>query len=247
MELIVSYLNKFQTTGAKTAIIASAVCATGLTAYYAFFSGSSSNSKLAPAVTEEEARKILTSIVEKVKSTEPKLVQFAEGIKQQLAMQGQEIDTVQLYKSLCLPHLETAIRDIQQVVLDEYDVDDDEFEEAVTTYLDAGDEQIVELSKILKKVYQRFGGEVPDDEEESQAVTTTSTSQQKSGSLSKSSKKKTISLNDLLQLLQLLSERILATTSEYAEEFVSQYGKQTSMSQSLALTFQGGLVEKTQL
>lgn len=222
---------------AKNALIVSSLALVSLITYYSI-SGKSSKSDLAPAVTEEEAREILRAIVDRVKLTVPRLIKFGEGIKQQIAMSGQEIDDKQLYKSVLLPHLETGIRDIEQAVLDEKNVDNDEFEEAVNVYCAAGDQELINLASTLKKIYVNFGGEV---EEESAEV---DSAEPKSGKLKKSSSKTEMSLEQVVEFLQLLSNAVLENTDEYARQFVAANGPPNDM-MSLQ-NFQLGLMQITE-
>lgn len=200
--------------GAKNAMYLSGLAAVGMIAYYSLTAKSSSRGDLAPAVTEEEAREVLRAITDRVKLTVPRLMKFGDGIKQQIAMQGQEIDDMQLFKSVLLPHLETGIRDIEQSVLDERGIDNDEFEEAVNVYCAAGDQELLSLAATLKKIYTGFGGEISEDGEEGTAVS----------EKSKKSSSSEMSLEDLVAYLQLLSDQILQCMDEYAGEFVANYG-----------------------
>lgn len=214
-----SSLFRNQSAGARSAVYLSGFCAAGLLAYYMYAgTGKSSSDKLAPAVTEEEAKEILKVILDRVKLSVPRLVKYAEGIKQQVAMSGQEIDDKTLYKSVVLPHFETGVRDIQQAVLQENDVDDDEFEEAVNAYIAAGDKEIVSLAATLKKLYVNFGGEVEEDEEEETSAVATTKGKAKTATSNE------ISYEQLLQLLQLLSNAVLETTDDYAGKFVAKNG-----------------------
>jgi hypothetical protein len=227
----------FRSPGAKNALIVSSLAVVSIFTYYSI-TGKSTKSDLAPALTEEEAREILRAILDRVKLTVPRLIKFGEGIKQQIAMSGQEIDDKQLYKSVLLPHLETGIRDIEQAVLDEKNVDNDEFEEAVNVYCAAGDQELINLANTLKKIYVGFGGEV---EEESAEV---DSAEPKSGKLKKSSSKTEMSLEQVVEFLQLLSNAVLENTDEYARQFVAANGPPRDM-MSLQ-NFQLGLMQITE-
>ena len=232
-----SLLSALRSPGAKNALIVSSLAVFSIFTYYSI-TGKSTKSDLAPALTEEEAREILRAILDRVKLTVPRLIKFGEGIKQQIAMSGQEIDDKQLYKSVLLPHLETGIRDIEQAVLDEKNVDNDEFEEAVNVYCAAGDQELINLSSTLKKIYVGFGGEV---EEESAEV---DSAEPKSGKLKKSSSKTEMYLEQVVEFLQLLSNAVLENTDEYARQFVAANGPPRDM-MSLQ-NFQLGLMQITE-
>lgn len=224
---------------ARNAMIISGLALASIAAYLSYAGKGSSNNNLAPALTEEETREILRSIVDRVKLTVPRLIKYGEGIKQQIAMQGQEIDDKQLYKSLLLPHLETGIRDIEQSILDENDVDNDEFEEAVNVYCAAGDKELINLAATLKKIYSGFGGEIEEEEEDS-----ASGSDGNKATKTKKSSKSEVSLEELVEFLQQLSNAVLESTDEYARQFVAANGPPNDI---LSLqNFQLGLMSITE-
>lgn len=211
----------------KAAIIVSTAVAAGIAAYWTFFPRSSGK-KLAPALSEEEAQELLSEIVDKAKLALPRLVKYAESIKQQFAMQGQEIDDHALLKSVVLPQFEKALRDIQVAVLNEHDACDDEFEEAINEYLDNGDEDITELANTLRTMYEQIGGEVEKPEDISHDG-------KKAGELN---------LKDLTQLIDVLTERMLEKTSEYCAAYVEKFGTPTDMKSMER--FQVGLLHATE-
>ncbi len=211
---------------AQTALLATAVIAVGYAAYS--FMGSSSTSTLAPAVTEEEARKMMGKILEQVKVQVPRFLRAAESIKQQIAAQGQEIEDAQLLKAFILPHLESSIREVTQSILDEFDVDEDELEEAVETYVAAGDEELMHLSKQLKIIYKQFGGETGDDDATS----------------APSAKASEMSLNDVIVLLEELAQTMMENCDSFCKEFIGKFGTPTS--QEMLEKFQTGLFQATE-
>lgn len=211
-----AYLESFMRRGSSTkaAVIVSTVCATGLAVYLTFFRNSSGK-KLAPALSEEEAQEILSEIVDRIKLALPKLVKYAEGLKQQFAMQGQEIDDHQLLKSVVLPNFEKALHTAQIDVLDEHDVCDDEFEEAINEYLDSGDEDITELANTLRTMYEQIGGEIEKPEEKSAD--------------GKKVASHDLGLKDLTSLIDMLTERMLEKTTEFCSAYIEKYGTPTDL------------------
>lgn len=228
MSFLGSLFNSNQPKAAQTALLATAVVALGYAAYSLF--GSGTKTDLAPAVTEDEARTMMKKILEQVKLNAPRFLRAADSIKQQIAAQGQEIEDAQIFKAFILPHLETAIRDVTQSVLDEFDVDEDELEEAVDAYVAAGDEELIHISKQLKAIYKQFGGETGDSEgAESTAV---------------SAKAAEMSLDEVVALLEELAQVMIDQSDSYCSEFVGQFG--TPRSQQDFMKFQQGLMQITE-
>lgn len=215
-----------QTKVAQTAFLASAVIAVGYAAY-SFFGTSSSS--LAPAITEEQARKMMNKVLEQVKLAVPRFLRAADNIKQQIVAQGQEIEDAQILKSFILPHLESTIRDITQSVLDELDYDEDELEEAVKTYVAAGDEELITITQTLKTIYKQFGGEGGDDSEETGAG---------------SSKASEMTLPEVLTLLEELAQLMVDNCDTFCQQFVATFGIPST--RELLEKFQVGLFQATE-
>lgn len=228
MSFLDSLLSKSQSSPAQTALVAAAVVAAGYGAYSWLFSGAAS-SDLAPAVTEEEARKIMGKIVEAVKLNVPRFVRAADSIKQQIAAQGQEIEDAQIFKSFILPHLENSIREITQATLDEFDIDEDELEEAVDTYIEQGDDALKHFSEQLKMIYKQFGGEVASEQAEAVA---------------KRGESFDMSLEDVVTLLEEMVEMMVSHIDQYCEQFVAAYG--VPKEQAAVNKFQMGLMQVTE-
>lgn len=180
------------------------------------------DSELAPALTEEEALEIMSKILEQLKSKATQLIRAAEGIKQKLAQQGQELDDRKLMKAFILPHFESGLQEIETAVLKAYDVDAADLEDAVNTYVKQGHTKLKEICDRMRLIYREFGGEVDDLEEESE--------------------ESTVQLNeDLLSAgLELIAERMSALTEQYIIEFKAENGIPRTEADLQA--FQGGLM-----
>lgn len=228
MSFLDTIFNSNQPKVAQTALLATAVVAVGYAAYSLF--GSSSSSNLAPAITEEEAAKMMGKVLEQVKLHVPRFLRAADSIKQQIAAQGQEIEDAQILKAFILPHLETSIRDITQNVLDEFDYDEDELEEAVNTYVAAGDEELTAISKSLKAIYKQFGGEVGDDSEEAAGPVSAKAGQ--------------MGLPEVLTLLEELAQLMVDNCDSFCQEFVGKFG--VPADQGTMEKFQVGLFQATE-
>eukprot|EP01031_Cornospumella_fuschlensis_P034429 gene34429-41670_t len=189
---------------AKVALLGSVVLATASYFAYSVFAPSKSTSDLAPALTEEEAREMMKAILDRTKTNVPRLLKAAENFKQQIAAQGQEVDDIQLLKALILPHLETGIKEIQEEVLNEYDADDDELEEAVNYYIEQGDEELADITKSLKTIYKQFGGDLPDEESVGSS--------------------KDFELHEVVELFQELVTMIVEHTETMVKKYIKENG-----------------------
>lgn len=225
----------------RNVVLASAaVLATGL-ALYSFLgtSGTAAGvAKLAPALDEEETRKIMSSILEKLQGTVPKLLGAAENIKQQIVAQGQQLEDAQLLKMFILPHLQTALREAQDAVLEQFDVDDDELEEAVNEYIAAGDPELTRISTTIKQIFKKFGADI--DTSSGSAATT----KESAGGSSSAANLDPNSLENLLRILRIISKATADKTEEFIATFVNNYGP--PVSEMLAMQFQHGLMYASQ-
>lgn len=221
--IVTNFLESSTETPAKTALLVSAILATGYTVYSLF--GGSSNADLAPAVTEEEAREMMKAVYDRVRTRAPQLLRAAEGIKQQIAAQGQEISDAQLMQAFILPHFENAVRDSTDEVLAEYDVDEDELEEAVNTYVEQGDMELQDITKSLTVLYQQFGGTTEEDGASSSAVGE-------------------IQQDDFIEMMHELAENIIETSTSFVRGWVESKGRPTTASDKEA--FQTALMSITE-
>jgi hypothetical protein len=238
----------FGKSSTQTVLVASAIVLTGIgIASYTgvgFSSKSSSNeSSLAPAIPEEEARKIMSSILDKLHSTIPKLFRVAEQIKQQIQAQGQDIDDATLLKSFLLPHLENALKDIQDAVLAEHDVDEDELEEAVNEYIQNGDAELLKITKTIRGMFQKFGADVEEDEGDSSSLGATASTSVVSSTKS-SGKSTDMSLEEFVEFLGYFAEIQSAKTEQIISQIYTANGNKIdqnalgTMQQALFLSSQ---------
>lgn len=82
---------------------------------------------------------MMTLIFNNLKMSATKLANAADNIRAQIAQQGQEVDTATVMKTFILPHFETALKEIQDEVLEQFDADEEELEEAVEYYIAQGE------------------------------------------------------------------------------------------------------------
>lgn len=167
-------------------------------------------------------------IVEKINKLIPKFVQGADGIKQQLVQQGQQIDDRQLMTMFILPHVETAFADIQREALEKFDFDDDELQEAVDYYIKEGNKSLLEISNRIKLIYQQFGGDIVDE-------TAAAAAPKRSGSGRK------VSMDEVIALMEDLGDKMKTYSDLYCKQFIEQYGIPSTQKQ--LERFQGGLME----
>jgi hypothetical protein len=209
MSFLESLIEKAPKSPAQTALLAAAVLAVGYGAF-SLFSGGAGSDNAAPAITEEEAKKMMRKILEAVKLTAPKMLRAADNIKQQIAAQGQQVEDAQILQHFILPHLETAIREATQGICEEFDFDEDELAEAVEVYTEAGDEELIFIAQQIKVIYQQFGGAVTADEE--------------LPATNKNGEAFSMTLDDCILLLEELSEQMSLQCDTFAEQFVNQFG-----------------------
>jgi len=181
------------------------------------------NSELAPALTEEEALEIMTKILDQLKSKATQLIRAAENIKQKLAQQGQELEDRKLMKAFVLPHFETGLQEIETGVLQAYDVDALDLQDAVETYVKEGNTKLKEICDRMRLIYREFGGEVDDLENEAADESAVPLTE-----------------DTLCAGLELISQRMSALTEQYIIEFKAENG--IPRSESDLQEFQGGLM-----
>jgi exonuclease VII small subunit len=87
----------------------------------------------------------MMSFLDKLKVVALRHKRAAESIKQQIEAQGQQIDEKQFLAGYMLPHFETALKDLQSQVFSEFDVEEDELEEAVAYYMKGGNLKLREV------------------------------------------------------------------------------------------------------
>lgn len=217
-------------------VIAGASVVAALIASYSFFGSSSNESNLAPAITQEEAKKLMSDILDKLHLAVPKLLRAGESIKQQITAQGQEVDDAQIAKAFLLPHLETQLREIQDLVLNEFDADEDELEEAVDYYIAAGDQDLLKISRTIQSIFQKFGYDI--DVNDNQA----SSSSASNGSSGGSSQEVTYDV--LIEILTALSTSLAEKTEEFISHYFETYGP--PVTQDASSKFNTGLMYTSQ-
>mmetsp|Transcript_12367 Transcript_12367/g.27794 ORF Transcript_12367/g.27794 Transcript_12367/m.27794 type:complete len:278 (-) Transcript_12367:119-952(-) len=199
-----NFLSNGKDSQAKVAFAVTAVVATAAVCYS--YSGSSD---LAPAMEEEETRKIMRKILEKVQLLAPRLMNAAQNIQQQIEQGGQEIDEKTLMKQFILPHFDTNFKEIQDSVLDgDCDYYPDELEEACAFYMKEGDEELTQICKSIRAIYRQFGGDV-DDEEDASAD---------GGALAD------MSVDEVVGLMEELGKHMLQATDDYCAKFIDESG-----------------------
>eukprot|EP01039_Chlorochromonas_danica_P011870 gene11870-13397_t len=189
----------------QTTLLASAALGVAGLAAYSFFGNKKST--LAPALTEEETRDMMNSILSKMKMNASKYLQHAQKVQQQFLAQGQQISEEQVMQFLILPQFEEAIKSFQDEICQENDVDDDELEEAFNYYLERNDEELAEISKQMIAIYKGFGGAIADDE------------------VTGSSDAANLSEADFIELLHEVMETIIEDTTIFVRDYVSENGK----------------------
>jgi len=234
MQVVEGVLRKGQESPKQTAVLATVAIAT-IALLYGVSGASSGGSGLAPAIEEDEARKIMKSIYAKLQTLAPRLMSAAQNIKQQIQQSGQEIDDMTLMRQFILPHLDTNFSDIQNSVLEEFDVEVDELEEAVDTYVEQGDEELVSICKGIRQLYRQFGGEADDD---SSSAATGGSASPSAGSAAK------LGPTEVVALMEELAKQMLQSTDDYCAKFIDEHG--VPKAKADLETFQVGLLQLSQ-
>lgn len=227
VDAILNLVSKGKESPAKTAFLVATLVASSALAY-SYLTPSSSN--LAPAMEEKEAKEIMSAIMKKLKMLVPKLLTAAQNIKMQIEQQGQEVDDAAVLKHYILPHFTTNLQEIQNMVLEEFDADEDELEEAVEYYIARGDEELASMSKSIRAMHMQFGG---DSELEAPATAP-----------AKGSKAADMDVNDVVAMLRELATQMVQYSDDFCGKFVDENGipsDQQSMEE-----FQYGLMAVSQ-
>lgn len=153
----------------------------------------------------------MTKITDKIKVMIPKMLRAAEGIKQQIAQSGQDIDDHTLMKTFILPHVKEQIESFQKAALEEADFDDDELEEAVTYYIKEGNRELSELVDKMKTIYKEFGGDVEVD------------------GVDASEAAQGLSVDDVIDLMEGLAAKMSTSSDLYCQQFVDAFGVPSTM------------------
>lgn len=231
-DLVSGLITRSKESPTQSLVIATVVALIGVGAasYTGLFSSKSDDSNLAPALTEEETKKIMKNIMERLHTTLPKLFRFADQIKQQIASQGQEIDDATLLKTFILPNLETALRDIQEEVLKEEDVDEDDLEDAVTEYIKQGDSELIQIAATIRSIFKRFGANIVDEEEEEEeakvADSTVATTSSKTSTKKSNKGNKDMSAEEFIKFFKTFQDIQIELTKSTIDDFVEEFGNQ---------------------
>ena len=168
---------------------------------------------MAPALTEDEAREIMAKILEQLKVTATQMIRAAEGIKQKIAQQGQEIEDRKLMQMFILPHFETAFQQLQEKILDEYEVEEYELEDAVNTYIAEGDKKLSETAERIRMIYKEFGGGIDDADESENSLTSPA-----------GAGASELNLDKVVAILEDIMVNMEEKCSQFFEAYMAQHG-----------------------
>ncbi len=174
-------------------------------------------------MTEEETREIMTKILEHLKPVATHMIRAAEGIKQQLAQQGKEMEDRKLMQTFILSHFESGFKDLQDKILAEFDVDESELEDACNTYVKNGDKKLREICERIRMIYKEFGGEIDSEDKENNDFN------------------EEIPLETIVAMLKSIGGKMSDETESFVQDFKAEYGVPDSRSD--IEIFQGKLME----
>jgi hypothetical protein len=204
-------------------MIGATAAAVGLVAAIGFKLKAKSEVDLAPALDEETTREIMKSLSQGLASSCIRFSNAAEKIKMQMQQQGQMLEDAQIMQHFIFPHFKTAMAELEQKVCDDYDIADFELEEAVNAYCDT-DGEIMKCANDIRNLIVKFGGQVESDEvvRSSGAGASATASAGASGGVMGD-----VGLEDVLELFQDLTARVLEATEQYAAAHVQLHGPPT--------------------
>jgi len=195
------------------------VVATGWWMYGSYKSSDDVNSL--PCLSAEETEMIMHALNDKVKIIMGTLQRTIDTIKQKFAAQGQQCDDAQLKEHLILPNFLKEFSNAEAEVLELFDVDSDELEDAVKHYSRLGNNVIIDLSKNIKIYYKNLGGVIETESSKSKSL------------------KDSITLEQILTIIDSLAHAINTRTDQYILAFMSDYGAPSN--QSSLTTFNSGM------
>lgn len=210
----------------QTAVIATALAASAAV-YYTLVSPTSS-SNLAPAIEEEEAQKVMNLLLKRLKILAPKLITAAQNIKMQIQQQGQDVEEAIIMKQFILPHFESSLKEYQDELLNEFDMDEDDLEEAVNTYIANGNKELADIAQSIRVMHNQFGGD--SDIQDPNAP--------------KSAKVEEMTLEEVVGLMKELGNQMMQYTDDFCGTFIDENGVPSNQQEMEA--FQLGLMAASQ-
>lgn len=132
------------------------------------FSTIESTEELLPALDEETTINIMGAIQDKYKYCLLQTMQYAGQIKQTYASQGMMVDDKALMNHI-LPQIIKLFTEADQSAYDEFGVDSNEVEEAVSYYINSDPTSntsttLKTITKKIKQMYTELGGELESSE-----------------------------------------------------------------------------------
>lgn len=199
---------------ANTVLITSAVAVGGYYVYDKFFK---KQSDLLPALTEEETIKILVAFLEKLKIKSVNLINAFNNVKQQIMSHGENMEDRKIMEQFIFPHFKGIYDDCSAKTYDEYDVLEEEVEEAVTTYIKMGRGDIEDIAKQIKLIYREYGGDVYiEGEDEFEDIPGSETSNRE------------MTLEQLLSVVDVITIKMQEVTKIFIDDFIEKHGKPTN-------------------
>jgi hypothetical protein len=160
----------------------------------------------------------MTMILSKLKLSAAKMQGAFENIKQQIAAQGAQMEDMKIKQLYILPHLDSAFQSSQQEILEERDFEEEELEDAVSYYSNKGHAKLNDITFQIKTLYKEFGGDIDEP------IDQTNNDSNGNSNLSNSCESRELSLEEVVNLLTLLGDRMNELTSPYCEEYTTSKG-----------------------
>lgn len=192
-----------------------AVAAVGALVYALLIKKGGNSEDALPALTEAETEEVMEALSKKTGPLRQQMLNTTEMIKQKFAAQGQQADDAQLREHLILPKFREGYEALVSEVLGDFDIDEEELEDAVTYYSapsSSSSGNVAALTESIKACYVSLGGQVgPSTQVTAMGASETATTGE-------------MALEDVLTVLQTLSTVLNEKTEEYIVAYKAQNG-----------------------
>lgn len=176
---------------------------------------------LLPALTEDEAKEMMGKMLVKLHAISVRMARASESIQQQIQAAGQQMEERMVRQQYVLPALTAEFKKAQEEVLDEFDVDESELEEANAEYMKNGHKELINITNKIRSIYNEFGGEIGLEGTDGDLGASPSSARVAPAAAAVPSEK----LEELaIKLLTVLSEKMLENTERYIVQFKGEYG-----------------------
>lgn len=189
-----------------------------------------------PALNEEITLDILESILKKTQLDSQRFLQGFMSIKQQINAQGQDMPDKEIMKAFIFPAFLASFEEIQSAVYEEFDVDEDEVEDATSTYSSDGSNEvgkkIAMVSSKIREIYSKFGGDLEFQEDDDEGDDEPHDQYHHHHHQMK--------LPELLNIVDAISDKMRVGMKHFIDKFIAEHG--TPQSDAELMRFNEGMM-----